>query len=309
MQSLLEIVRKSAAFLAQRGVEQPRLNAEWLVAHALGLRRMDLYLQFERPLTEPELARIRPLVRRRAQREPLAHILGTAEFAGLMLRTDRRALIPRPETEELVERLVATLRPPPLRALDLGTGSGAIALALARAWPDCRVTALDRSTDALALARENAALAGLADRVELLLSDWWAAVPAEPIFDLIVSNPPYLSAAELSTAEPEVREFEPHAALVAERDGRAALETILAGAPARLAPGGWLALETGPDQHPALLAAAEAAGFAHRESVPDLSGRPRFLLLRLQPPPGSAVCAEPNRRAPSAGAARPHLPG
>jgi release factor glutamine methyltransferase len=291
MQPLLEIVRKSTAFLEQRGIDQPRLNAEWLIAHALGLRRMDLYLQFERPLIEAELARIRPLVRRRAQREPLAHILGTAEFAGLTLRTDRRALIPRPETEELVEHLVAKLRPPPARVLDLGTGTGAIALALARAWPECRVTALDRSAEALALARENAALTALASRVEFLLSDWWSAVPAAPRYPLIVSNPPYLSPAEFASAEPEVREFEPPTALVAQGEGLADFQTILTVAPAHLTPDGWLALETGPDQHPALLALAEAAGFAHRESIADLSGRPRFLLLSQAVPEPTTTSA------------------
>ena len=141
MLTVLEILKKTTEFFAGRGIESPRLNAELLVGHALGLKRMQLYLQFERPLSEPELALIRPLVRRRAQHEPLQYILGVAEFHGLRLKVDRRALIPRPETELLVEQVIAALLPPPTRLLDPGTGSGAIALALASAFPAAAVVA------------------------------------------------------------------------------------------------------------------------------------------------------------------------
>ena len=153
MLTVLEIIRRTTEFLATRGVESPRLSAEHLVGHALGLGRMRLYLEFERPLTEPELARIRPLVKRRSLREPLQHILGEVDFGGLRLKVDRRALIPRPETELLVEIAAgwAMENPPVARIADLGTGSGAIALGLAERLPTVAVVAVDREEDALAL--------------------------------------------------------------------------------------------------------------------------------------------------------------
>jgi release factor glutamine methyltransferase len=276
--AVLEIIQKTTEFLAGKGVEPPRLNAEHIVGHALGLGRMQLYLQFERQLTAAELDLIRPLVRRRGQREPLQHILGTTDFFGLKLKTDRRALIPRPETERLVELVTQLWPTPPATVLDLGTGTGAIAFALAQHWPSAQVTAVDRSADALALAGENAAALGLSDRVGWLESDWFSALPADTWFDLIVANPPYLSATELAAAEPEVREFDPPGALTAGEDGLADLRHILAGAPARLNPGGLLALETGLAQHALLLPLASAAGFARTESRQDLTGRDRFVL-------------------------------
>ena len=211
MHTVLDILQKTTDFFSGKGVESARLNAELIVGHALGLKRMQLYLQFERLLTEPELERIRPLVRRRGQREPLAYVLGTAEFCGLTLKADRRALVPRPETERLVELLQERCTPAPARVLDLGTGSGCIALALAAAWPGAEVVAVDASDDALALARENGAAIGLAARVQWLKSDWFSAVPADGRFDLIVSNPPYLTAEETAAVEAGVRPLEPAA--------------------------------------------------------------------------------------------------
>lgn len=280
MTPLLDILRKTTDFLQAKGVENARLDAEVLVAHALKLRRMDLYLQFERLLTEPELAAIRPLVKRRSQREPLQHILGETDFFDLKLKTDRRGLIPRPETEQLLELVTNAFPSAPARILDLGTGTGAIALALAKFWPESAVVAVDRSADALTLARENAASLGFADRVRFVESDWFAALAGEPPFALIVSNPPYLTAAEVAEAEPEVRDHDPVTALVAERDGRADLEAIIGGAPGFLQPGGLLALETGIAQHEALTAFARVHGYAAVESKRDLSDRDRFLLLR-----------------------------
>jgi release factor glutamine methyltransferase len=278
MLTVLEVVRKTSEFFASKAIESPRLNAELVVGHALGLPRMRLYLEFERPLSDAELGAVRELVRRRGRREPLQHIVGHTEFFGLRLKTDRRALIPRPETELLVETIVARVAAPPARILDLGTGGGAIALALARAFPGARVTAVDSSPDALALAAENAASTGLSDRVVFALSDWLGAIPKGESFDLIASNPPYLSQDEAAATAPEVREYEPAGALTAGDGGFADLEEIARASAPALAPGGMLALETGVGHHARLASVLREAGYSRTESVADLAGRDRFVL-------------------------------
>lgn len=278
MLNVLEIIKRTTGFFEQRGVESPRLNAELLIGHALGLKRMQLYLQFERPLTEPELEKIRPLVKRRGSREPLQYILGETEFSGLKLKVDRRALIPRPETERLIELVTQQMTAPPATILDLGTGSGAIALALAKTYPDSVVTAVDKSEEALNLARENAGACGLTGRVKFVLSDWLAALPSGEKYQLIVANPPYLSDEETAAAQPDVREFEPRMALSAGANSAAALEHIIRAARSYLVPGGLLACETGSAQHRALLALAAAQGYARTDSRCDLTGRERYLL-------------------------------
>ncbi|MCX6943873.1 MAG: peptide chain release factor N(5)-glutamine methyltransferase [Opitutales bacterium] len=278
MLTVLEVIKKTTEFFAAKGLESPRLNAELLVGHALALKRMQLYLQFERPLSAPELESIRTLVRRRGLREPVQYILGETDFFGLKLKVDRRALIPRPETERLLELVTGRLGTPPAAILDLGTGSGAIALALAKHYPAARVTAVDLSAQALALAQENTAACGLAGQLTLLQSSWFDGLPPGGCFDLIVANPPYLSAEETALAAPEVRAHEPMQALTAAEDGLADLRKILADAARFLAPGGMLALETGIAQHAALAALAVPAGFLRTESLPDLTGRDRFFL-------------------------------
>ncbi len=280
MLTVLEIIKRSTEFLAKHGVESARLNAEHLVGHALGLKRMQLYLQFERPLAEAELAKIRPLVKRRSEREPLQYLVGSTEFAGVTLKVDRRALIPRPETELVVEFAAALAVPPPETVLDLGTGSGALALALVKQFPAARVTAVDKSTDALALARENAAALGFAERVEFVESDWFSALVADRKFGLIVANPPYLSDAELAETAPEVRGFEPRTALTSGAVGTEDLAKIIRGARERLAPGAWLICETGIAQHATLLGWLREAGYEAVESRKDLTGRDRFVLGR-----------------------------
>ncbi len=282
MLTVLEIIKRTTEFLAAKGIASPRHNAEVLIGHALSRKRMQLYLEFERPLTEAELSQIRPLVKRRGQHEPIQYILGETEFGGIKLKIDRRALIPRPETELLVE-LVLTWReanPPVTRIMDLGTGSGAIALALGQAMPDANIVAVERSADALALAGENAALLGFGGRVSLISSDWYSAVAVVP-FDVIVSNPPYLSAGETAETDLEVRGFEPGEALTAAADGCGDLEVIIAGAPRYLKPGGLLALETGIAQHARLIGLLRQAGFSQAESKRDLTGRDRFILAVL----------------------------
>lgn len=278
MLTILEIIKRTTDFLEKRGVESPRLNSELIIGHALGLKRMQLYMQFERPLTEAELEKIRPLVKRRSNREPLQYIMGEVEFAGLKLKVDRRALIPRPETEHMLELLAGHVTSPPASILDLGTGSGAIALALAAKYPAASVTGVDQSPDALALAQENAVRTGLDARVNFIQSDWFAALPAGTKYPLIVANPPYLTDDEVREAQPEVRDHEPIAALTPGKDGISALVRIITEAPRYLGTGGLLVCETGIAQHVQLQELAAKSGYVQTKSLPDLTGRDRVLL-------------------------------
>ncbi|GAB5562222.1 MAG: peptide chain release factor N(5)-glutamine methyltransferase [Synoicihabitans sp.] len=281
MTSLLEVLQKSAAFLERKGVEHPRLNAELLAGHALNLPRMQLYLQFERLLPERELELIRPLIKRRGQREPIQHILGSVDFSGINLKIDGRALIPRPETEYLVELLKAewTETHPEVFA-DLGTGSGALVLALANHWEDSRAIGTDISADALALARENCAALELQSRVDLIESDWFSNFESDMQFDLIVANPPYLTAEEVAETQPEVKDHEPAVALSTAADGLDALHLIADQSMAWLKPGGLLAMETGIAQHPGLCERLRQRGFIDVRSRQDLTERDRFVFAR-----------------------------
>jgi len=280
MLDVREIQARTREFFATKGVPNPKLDTDLLLAHALGMKRLDLYLDLDRPLTETQVAEMRALVKRRANREPLQYILGWTEFSGLKLKVDRRALIPRHETEELVELIVERLTESPKRILDLGTGSGALALALAGRYPEAEVTAADVSGEALALARENASACVSEDRIRFLEGSWFEPVPGGERFDLVVANPPYLTEEEMTTAEPEVAAHEPADALVSGADGLDALRVILRETPGYLEEGGLLALETGIAQGEALRSLAEEAGLAG-EVVEDLSGRPRFFFARV----------------------------
>ncbi|MGF1449398.1 MAG: peptide chain release factor N(5)-glutamine methyltransferase [Opitutales bacterium] len=282
MQTLLQLLETTTAFFNEHGVESARLNAERIFAHVLRCKRLDLYLQHERPLNAAQLDALRPLVARRARREPLQYVLGSTEFLGLELKCDSRALIPRPETEELAEHLSERLRSQaPANLLDLGTGTGALALTLAAAFPEARVVAVDEAAEALDLARENAVANGLEKRVEFRLGHWWYPLQADERFDLIVANPPYLTNTEWQSALPEVQQHEPESALwPGDPEGLADLQEILNGSPQHLAPGGLLALETGIAQHDALQVLARERGLTDLESRSDLQGRPRFLFAR-----------------------------
>jgi release factor glutamine methyltransferase len=265
------VLRRSTDHLAEKGSETPRLDAELLLAHALGVARIDLYLDLERPLDASELDAARALVSRRAAREPLQYVIGEWGFRRLTLRVDRRALIPRPETETVVERCLALLagRDAP-RVLDVGTGSGAIALAIADEHPGARVSGIDVSDDALALARENAVQTGLA--IELLERDVFQGLPAGP-WELVVSNPPYVDPEDSATLQPEVRDWEPETALF----GRDVTATVAAGAVDVLADGGALVLEVGDGQAQAIAALLTSLGYADVRTTPDLAGRDRVV--------------------------------
>jgi release factor glutamine methyltransferase len=276
MHTVLDIIKKTTEFLAGKDVENPRLNAEHLVGHALGLQRMQLYLQFERPMVESELEQIRGMVRRRGHREPLQYILGETDFFGVTLKVDRRALIPRPETEHLLSLVVAKMPQAPATILDLGTGSGAIALGLAAHYPAAHVTALDLSADAVALARENARSLALEDRVSILQSDWFDQIAVAAKFELIVANPPYLSEQETASTLTEVRDFEPRIALTPGTTGLEAYRLIISQAPSHLERGGLIAMETGTAQHEELARMFTSAGYSRFEFARDLAERPRY---------------------------------
>lgn len=261
----------AADHLATKGSETARLDAELLLAHALGVSRIDLYTNFERVLESHELDAYRALVARRARREPVAYILGEWGFRRLTLKVDRRALIPRPETEIVVERCLARLAGQQApRVLDVGTGTGAIALAIAEEHPGARVLGVDASEDALALARENVDRTGIA--VELRRHDLNEGLPEGP-WALVVSNPPYVDPDELETLMPEVREWEPHEALV----GSGATRAVASGALHVLAPAGALVLEVGDSQAPEVAELLRVLGYDDVRATLDLTGRPRVV--------------------------------
>ncbi len=282
MESILELLKKTSTFFEEKGIAEARLNAELIFAHVFGCKRLDLYLQFERPVSEEEKAQLRPFLTRRAGREPIQYVLGEADFMGNAISVDKRVLIPRPETEELVERVASILSGvSPISICDLGTGSGCISIALAKLFPCAEVTAIDQSPAACELARLNVKKLGLSHQINVLQSNWFDEL-AEAKFDLIVSNPPYLTQEEWETAEAEVRDFEPYGALVgSEANADGYLKHIIKHAPAFLKPNGRVAFETGIAQHAELQAYAATCGFKKAESFQDMQGRDRFVVLAL----------------------------
>ncbi|MFP4624287.1 MAG: peptide chain release factor N(5)-glutamine methyltransferase [Gemmatimonadota bacterium] len=276
----LELTRLAAEHLAGKGVEDARLDAELLLAHVLGVRRLDLYLQFERPLEPDEVEAYRAVVRRRAAREPLQYITGEAHFRELTLRVDPRVLIPRPETEVLVGAVLewASARGVGGVALDLGTGSGAIALSLLTEGPFERVVATDVSDGALELAGQNAARAGVAARLELRPGPLYEPIGGGEEYDVIVANPPYVPDSERDGLMAEVRDHEPEVALFAGPRGLDVIEGIVQGAPAHLVEGGLVALEVGLGQASAVATLMRSGGFAEPRILKDLTGRERMVL-------------------------------
>ncbi len=319
--TVLEAIQKSADFLAKKGVESPRLQTELLLAHLLKLPRMNLYLNFERTLTPAEVDALRELVKRRGQHEPLQHIIGSASFCGLEIAVNRHALVPRPETELLAElgwQFLATIGQTPHPAsghplsaqrgegrgkghvLDLGTGTGCIAIALAVKCPAAKIMATDASADALALAKGNAARNGVAERIEFLQGDGFAALLVAPergrlarelndadsrtscprSFDLIISNPPYIPSAEIATLQPEVRDFDPRGALDGGADGLDFYRLIASQAAACLKPDGKVMLEFGDGQAEAVRRIFENEKWIVEAVKEDYSQRPRILIAR-----------------------------
>jgi release factor glutamine methyltransferase len=275
--TVLEVLQSTTAYFKKREIESPRLNAEHLVAHSLGKKRIELYLEFERPLSEPELAPLRELVRRRGQGEPLQHLLGTVEFGEHIFLSDQRALIPRPETEQLAEYLCDFAWPENPRMLDVGTGSGVIALSLAARFPTAEVHAVDLSGDALALARENAERLGALDRIRF--SQGYLLDEIEGAFDLIVANLPYVAANEAAQLAPEVR-HDPAVALFGGAAGDELIRELITAAPPHLRPGGLLALEIGHDQSSVLAGFLVQKNYHDIAAKKDYSGAPRFLFAR-----------------------------
>ena len=277
--TVLEVLQSTTAYFKKREVESARLNAEHLLAHSLGMKRIELYLEFERSLAEAELAPLRDLVRRRGQGEPLQHLLGTVEFCGHTFLCDKRALIPRPETEELVEQLLKMEWPADAQMLDVGTGSGVIAIGLAARLPNAHVNAVDVSDDALALARENAARILPPERraLEFAKSDLLSDVTH--VYDLIVANLPYVPAGDRGSVSREVLR-DPDAAVFAGPAGDEVMRRLITQAPPHLKPGGMLALEIGIGQADGLCAFLGERGYHDVSARQDYVGVTRFVFAK-----------------------------
>ena len=271
------MIQATTEYFTSHKVEHPRLNAEHLLAHVLGKTRMDIYLDFERTLSERELQPLRDLVKRRGQGEPLQHLLGTVEFCGQTFAIDKRALVPRPETEELVEFLVSEIRgqKSEVRIVDIGTGSGVIALSLAKQIPEANVVAIDISDDALSLAGENAARLGLSERVQFRKADLLDNMTER--FDLIVANLPYVSMHDRNLLAREVL-HDPAVALFAGPTGDELVRRLIGQAPDHLNPNGLIALEIGINQSEGLTELLRQKNYHDIRSKKDYSGITRFLL-------------------------------
>lgn len=304
--TVIEVIQRSTEFLARKGVESPRLQAELLLGHLLHMPRMKLYLGFERVLTPAETEDFREMIRRRGAREPLQHIVGSTSFCGLEMAVNRHVLIPRPETELLAEsawtflnqrsggggagpsepgpsargdeRVPSTPAGAEPQVLDFGTGSGCLAIAVAVKVPGARVTALDVSREALELARANADRHGVAGRIEFVQGDSLASVAAGACFDLVVSNPPYIPTAEIATLEPEVRDFDPRVALDGGADGLDYYRRLAVEAGSRLAAGGRMMLEVGDGQAETVSAIVSEQKWVVERVVEDYTQRPRILI-------------------------------
>jgi release factor glutamine methyltransferase len=282
--TVLEVIQRSTEFLKNKGVDSPRLQTELLLSHLLGMPRMKLYLNFERKLSETELDKFRELIRRRGQREPLQHIVGSTNFCGLELAVNRHVLVPRPETELLAEKGWAFLnsantQASTLSALDLGTGSGCLGIALAVHCPGAQVVVIDISAEALDLARQNAAHHNVLERIHFLHGDAFTALGSPKLFDLIISNPPYIPTAEIQTLQIEVREHDPPEALDGGPDGLNFYRRIAAESRPFLKPDGKIMLEFGDGQAPPIREIFESQKWIVEAIIEDYNQRPRILIV------------------------------
>ena len=275
--TVLEVLQSMTAYFKKRNIDNPRLNAEHLLAHVLERTRMELYLEFESNLGETELATLRELARRRRQGEPLQHLLGTVEFCGHIFLCDKRAMVPRPETEELVELLQSSIQHPVSSIADVGTGSGVIALSLAEKFPEAKIVAIDLSDEALALARKNAEQLGLSARIQFAKSNLLLEV--DGVFDLVIANLPYISTQDRHLLSPEVL-HDPEIALFAGAKGDELICALIEQAPPHLRPGGWLALELGVGQAQALSELLAQKKYHDICPKNDYSGTTRFMFAR-----------------------------
>jgi release factor glutamine methyltransferase len=294
--TVLDVIQLSTDFLAKKGVESPRLQAELLLSHLLGMPRMQLYLNFQRPLTSSEQDVLREMVRRRGAREPLQHVIGSVSFCGLELEVTRDVLIPRQETELLAEQgwvflnelaksdspSRSTERVEARSALDFGTGSGCLTIALAVRSPGARITAPDISATALAVAQRNASRHGVSDRIEFVLGNGFPALRPDKRFDLIVANPPYIPTAEIEQLEPEVRDYDPRSALDGGPDGLAFHRQLAIAAGAFLKPQGKLMLEFGDGQEALVAKLFEEQNWIVERVVNDYTHRPRILIALIR---------------------------
>ncbi|HWW02453.1 MAG TPA: peptide chain release factor N(5)-glutamine methyltransferase [Candidatus Acidoferrum sp.] len=284
--TVLEVIQRSSEFLAKKGVESSRLQAELLLAHVLELPRMQLYLKFERELSPAELQRARELVRRRGQREPLQLITGSTSFCGLEIAVNRHTLIPRPETELLAEQgwqflnSLGSSQAQSPTALDFGTGSGCVAIALAVKCPAAQVCAVDVSAEALHLAGENVARHGVSERIRLCQGDAFTAVHPAARFDLIIGNPPYIPTAEIDKLEPEVQHHDPRPALDGGPDGLDFYRRLAGETGKLLKPGGKIMLEFGDGQADPIRQLFEAEKWIVERILDDYTQRPRILIAR-----------------------------
>ena len=276
---ILELINKTTPYLEKAGIASPRLTIELLLAHVLKKKRLQLYLEFERELDEATLEILRGLVKRRVAGEPLQYVTGETEFCGLKLAVDRRVLIPRPETELLVEIVAARQ---PATVVDVGTGSGCIALALAQRLPASEITATDISPDALAVARVNAARYDSKNSTRFLLGDLLSTLPDSFTADAIVSNPPYIASGELTQLPKEVKDFEPAQALFAGADGLEVIRRLVVDAKRFLSPAGFVALEIGAGQRAAVAELFESAGYTVAQVEKDLQGHERVIVAVAQ---------------------------
>ena len=283
--TVLEVIQRSTDFLAKKGVDSPRLQTEWLLARVLQVPRLKLYLGFDQKLSESELDAIRELVRRRGDREPLQHILGSASFCGVEIKVGPQVLVPRPETELLAERAwqqLSTCAAPRPAALDYGTGSGCIAIALALRCSTAEIHALDVSAEALAVASANATANGVADRIRFHSGDGFSGLAEKQSYDLIVSNPPYIPSAEIDTLSPEVREYDPRLALDGGPDGLDFYRGLAADAAGFLRPEGRMMLEFGDGQSEQIRKLLVQHNWIVESVEADYSGKPRILAARRQ---------------------------